>query len=326
MTEISDVEDLPMMIREEFYAIGGIIKINNIESVYFIDRRRCCEYRKWCDLDFNSHVSFMIEESGFRSRYRSEKIDPTMTLEKFFQGLTIIYGIPLEEQIKACAAVAGLTSEEMRKRMVLDTLTIDINHDTIGPAILEKLLEGKKREKAKITSVSNDGSLTINEKWIVSKDIPKAQLFGILSRASCKPICVIVEDLYNLNPKVDPEFLCLEDDIDMIYSAYYTKYSHIEYSKTSKGNTIYGPCFICGSMLSGDGEAWAMSLPPVLDAEVLAKIIKKHFIGIGKIIEIEKEQQSVYFIRKSKHRGTPTVDLSRYISFEIDPRDRKSVV
>lgn len=135
--------------------------------------------------------------------------------------------------------------------------------------------------------------IELNQTVASIKSIQSVTDDGIVTYAydSKRSVPKVLHTLYSLNPNISPEFCCIEGNHKLL--------------------TEDGPYFTDGE------EAWFMTPPPleILTPEVLASIIKKHFIGIGGIIG----DQSVFFMKDEYNVNYDGDDYSHLVSHEIDP-------
>lgn len=124
-----------------------------------------------------------------------------------------------------------------------------------------------------------------------------------------KPFIHALKDIYNLNPNINSDFFCFEGNSDD-FLFHEEKRSNITESFFIDGYCRYD-------------SAWILTLPPQLNAQTLAGIIKKKFIGIGgivhlnKIADVQLNCKTIFFM-KEDFEFHHNYDYSHVVSHEID--------
>lgn len=142
------------------------------------------------------------------------------------------------------------------------------------------------------------------------QNLSNSIIFRVLRYLLCKSQYSINKILVKLNPSINLNLLCVRgiyiDDF-----GYYNRDDDLDFSDTKE---FHGPCFVDGR---DDRCTWTMTLPPNPTAETLAKIIEKHFIGIGGIIKVDGVER-IFFTKDSYCNRENGCDYSHCVSHEIN--------
>lgn len=168
------------------------------------------------------------------------------------------------------------------------------------------------------------------------------------AKVANQSLTYFLKRIYEKNPNIKPDFFCVKCDATDLMVMMIEKYKtvgelipHLDNSDQSIIDKLkelpaetpseawmcsekdwdngFAPCFIDAA---DDCMAWAMTLPPVMTAQTFADIIRKNFIGIGKIIE--QNEKTVYFFSDRFINNEGGYDYSHCVSHEIEPELLKS--